>query len=856
MLAVNPTSSSQMPEVNASTALKDHEMPPLLLAWVRLIRGGQMNLFEATDSVEGPAPHRIYFRIKNRIINRHVERYLSIVQYYPLLNAIRTACGLNPSVPPLSFSESLMLSSMHTANQAMVFQSNPAPPRDSLAGDDSLISTFRLTNTSLYFPSPNIYSSVIRDSSISANPIIDPSIIHPSHLPLGWTSSSPNNSQSTQQDVIASLSEGQQRRIRHSLEHLILRIYKFPEIKNLYTKFLFNLEHAWNIYNPEFEFRRMGLPNAQWRITTINQNYELCPTYPAVLAVPQSISDDQLILASKFRSKNRFPTLSWLNPKTGCSVCRSSQPMVGLANHRNLDDENLIYEIHRNYFVFQNSKNNNSLQNNNTSLPNESFDEFMRRARYLIVDARPLLNAKANQAIGKGVESEKNYENISTLFMDIANIHAVRKSYDMLADAILSLQQQSTNAITSDPETIWFKQLELSNWLTHIKKILLACIKISHFVVYEKRSVLVHCSDGWDRTSQLTSLSLLLMDPYYRTLKGFITLIEKEWISFGHKFSDRLYWSTPSVSTSANVNNNSNNLNNPTNEGSAAPTSSSSNMDMLSSEAISPIFLQFLDCVYQLLLQLPNAFEFNSQFLLFLMTYFHTNYFTTFLFNSERQFHCELFGIGKLFPNPNEKANCASISIWSAILANIQQYLNPNYKLHADLITPIISKPRLVLISEYFLQWNDRLWKYTWLTHPTQELKKITGENNNANNLAAGLASPKQFARFLFFGGKKGSDWVDDTHINQCTKCQSKFSLFRRKHHCRACGEIFCDACSKQLRLIPTISTWRLLRCCDDCAEAIDFTDEELLVSNLTSDGNSTRESSLNLRQPSLSSNT
>lgn len=33
--------------------------------------------------------------------------------------------------------------------------------------------------------------------------------------------------------------------------------------------------------------------------------------------------------------------------------------------------------------------------------------------------------------------------------------------------------------------------------------------------------VLVHCSDGWDRTPQLTSLAQLLLDPYYRTIEGF-----------------------------------------------------------------------------------------------------------------------------------------------------------------------------------------------------------------------------------------------------------------------------------------------------------------------------------------------
>lgn len=35
-------------------------------------------------------------------------------------------------------------------------------------------------------------------------------------------------------------------------------------------------------------------------------------------------------------------------------------------------------------------------------------------------------------------------------------------------------------------------------------------------------SVLVHCSDGWDRTAQVCSVASLLLDPYYRTMKGFM----------------------------------------------------------------------------------------------------------------------------------------------------------------------------------------------------------------------------------------------------------------------------------------------------------------------------------------------
>ena len=35
----------------------------------------------------------------------------------------------------------------------------------------------------------------------------------------------------------------------------------------------------------------------------------------------------------------------------------------------------------------------------------------------------------------------------------------------------------------------------------------------------EQRPVVVHCSDGWDRTTQLVALAELMLDPYYRTIE-------------------------------------------------------------------------------------------------------------------------------------------------------------------------------------------------------------------------------------------------------------------------------------------------------------------------------------------------
>jgi len=69
-----------------------------------------------------------------------------------------------------------------------------------------------------------------------------------------------------------------------------------------------------------------------------------------------------------------------------------------------------------------------------------------------------------------------------------------------------------------------------------LQLILAGALRIADKVESGKTSVVVHCSDGWDRTAQLTSLSMLMLDGYYRTVRGFEVLLEKEWLSFGHRF--------------------------------------------------------------------------------------------------------------------------------------------------------------------------------------------------------------------------------------------------------------------------------------------------------------------------------
>jgi TCP-1/cpn60 chaperonin family/FYVE zinc finger len=41
-----------------------------------------------------------------------------------------------------------------------------------------------------------------------------------------------------------------------------------------------------------------------------------------------------------------------------------------------------------------------------------------------------------------------------------------------------------------------------------------------------------------------------------------------------------------------------------------------------------------------------------------------------------------------------------------------------------------------------------------------------------------------------------GPDWMPDELYKSCALCEAPFTIFRRKHHCRYCGQIFCNVCS------------------------------------------------------------
>jgi len=71
--------------------------------------------------------------------------------------------------------------------------------------------------------------------------------------------------------------------------------------------------------------------------------------------------------------------------------------------------------------------------------------------------------------------------------------------------------------------------------------------------------------------------------------------------------------------------------------------------------------------------------------------------------------------------------------------------------------------------------------------------------------------------------------WIPDERVRRCFGCNITFNMFRRKHHCRFCGRVFCTTCSVYREIIPSYyytfeRTVNPQRTCGPCAQVLQRT--------------------------------
>jgi hypothetical protein len=537
-------------------------------------------------------------------------------------------------------------------------------------------------------------------------------------------------------------------------------------------------------YDARREYARMGIsgkaadgPGTAWRVSEINHDYSYSATYPRVLCVPKAVSDNMLKYGGPFRSRSRIPCLAYLHSNGG-SITRSSQPMVGLQNKRNPQDERLVSAIFSSHTAPLQPSAGSTPQNlSTTSLPGsdpgttdggkegpsdsqsdpkvaEQEDEKVKipqkkiygsTRRNLIVDARPKVNAYMNRAGGGGVEDVSNYTGnsgmpVELVYLNIANIHVMRKSLEKVVDSFAN-----SDYIKFKPSE---ETLRNSGWLSHIANMLDGAEMVARVVGLGGSHVLLHCSDGWDRTAQVSALAQIMLDPLVRTFEGFITLIQKDFLSFGHKFRDRdgiegcEKWyeiENERIAPRDGTSSDPNSLNkfgakaitgarnwieknrgtlfrqqnsskdslgehspsrsssppppNPMVHSSSSSTSKEEKKHKTSEQEISPVFHQFLDTVYQLLYQYEDAFEFNERFLRRLFFHAYSCQYGEFLFNNEQE---------------RSRYQGKLPSVWPHFVSRRSEFSNPNYV--AETKDPLLFPKRRGFDREVEVRWWHNLF--------------------------------------------------------------------------------------------------------------------------------------------------
>ncbi|CAG8747030.1 27202_t:CDS:2, partial [Racocetra persica] len=284
------------------------------------------------------------------------------------------------------------------------------------------------------------------------------------------------------------------------------------------------------------------------------------------------------------------------------------------------------------------------------------------------------------------LDARENYPQNTTLqFLGLSNIHKIASSHAALLSAI------TTNA--SSPN--WFSVLKSTGWLDHVADLLRSAGSKDGVVgklVDEDASVLVHCTDGWDRTTQLVSLAQIIVDPFYRTIKGLQVLIEKEWIAFGHPFRSRSELPNNLCNSDPRLHSKNKQTSRNFKEPQNLPP------------APAPVFLLFLTCLHHILEQFPSAFEYNDFFLLCLARAAAGNSpFGDFLCNSE----CEREAI-----QLRERTR----SIWSWVKERRQWFRNPLYQR---------IRPYDLIHHNDHSTWSDHSWKKDVL-RPDTDARVIT----------------------------------------------------------------------------------------------------------------------------------
>ncbi|XP_077432226.1 myotubularin-related protein 11 isoform X2 [Vanacampus margaritifer] len=286
----------------------------------------------------------------------------------------------------------------------------------------------------------------------------------------------------------------------------------------------------------ERELERCGAGG--WRVSSVNDRFEMSTSLPRFIVVPQKVLDTELKKSFAHFNDGRIPRWCWRHPR-GSDLLRMS-----------------------------------SFQNN---IYHEKDD--IRNLELILFGCHSSLCVVVE--LGEELPSPA----------DIQLAHVRLRA--------LCLGDISTSVTVPDDK--WLSTLEATHWLDYTRCCLKKASEVACLLRSGHMTVALQEAEDRDLSCVLSSLVQVMCDPHCRSREGFQSLLQKEWVTAGHRFHTR------------------------------------ANFHRHNDKEEAPVFLLFLDCVWQLWSQYPSRFQLTDDFLLALHDSAHLPLFSSFLANSQRE---------------------------------------------------------------------------------------------------------------------------------------------------------------------------------------------------------------------------
>ncbi|XP_041365406.1 myotubularin-related protein 13-like [Gigantopelta aegis] len=496
-----------------------------------------------------------------------------------------------------------------------------------------------------------------------------------------------------------------------------------------------------------------------FRISTVNKSYSVCRSYPALLVVPQTVTDESIRKFARCHRQYRFPVICWRHPRTKGLLLRASgfhsRSLMGMLRHNpstgtssgeassSIEQEKYFMllvaatpsssrshnsasysdsltslnslmmvggsdslnipetpdlHLRPSYKANSSSRGNGNRKNKPASLNRIGSLRGKNRMSSTSMDSQSQANGSldyrgdlinssvkglhkvALYVLGektqmKGIKVE-SFPKCDFIPVDFFEVRHVKASFKKLMRACVP-----STTTSSQTESTLYKAIEESEWLQQVQNVLQLAGATVDLLDVQGSSVMICLEDGWDVTTQVVSVAEILLDAHYRTIEGFKALVEKEWLSFGHRFTHR------SNQTAANQ-----------------------------ASGFAPIFLQFLDIVHQIHHQFPLSFEFNQYFLKFLAYHYVSNRFRTFMMDSEvERVEAGLLLEGKHLLNIDDGDDELGFQLRynhnSSLYSSVWDYIDKHHR-RSPLFYNFLYSPDETVLRPYSNISNLKIWDY------------------------------------------------------------------------------------------------------------------------------------------------